>query len=90
LLLSPVLGAPLLFAGLKLSSDAEVVQHNLRDKEFYGKTLDAGQSVHGYVYYSWPSTPPGAASQVVVVEAVDSASGETTRFRVPINTNFSQ
>jgi hypothetical protein len=88
--LSPILGAPLLIAGLKLSSDAQIVQHNVRDKEFYSQTLEPGQSVHGYVYYPWSTTAPVTTARYIVLETTDSVSGETVRFSLPIDTSFKQ
>ena len=57
LLASPVVGAPFLFAGLKMSSDSDIVEYNLADKELYSHTLGPGEQTHGYVYVKLPEKP---------------------------------
>lgn len=53
---------PLVVAGLKLASDATVIQHNLADKELYSRTLGPGQKAQGFIYFQYPrgTTPSGA------------------------------
>jgi hypothetical protein len=48
-LASPLLAPPLVFASLKLSSDATVVRYNLADKEFYSRTLGPDEKAQGFL-----------------------------------------
>ncbi len=78
-------GAPLLIAGLKMASDATVIQHNLADKEFYSRTLGPGQKAQGFVYFQYPKGKPPSGIHHVVIELKDSSTGEPTPFDFKVN-----
>jgi hypothetical protein len=77
---------PLVIVGLKLASDAQVIQHNLGIKEFQSRTVGPGQKAHGYVYFQYPK---GAAEKLnelnVLIEATDCANYQPITFNFPIN-----
>ena len=81
---SPIVGAPFLFAGLKMASDSYVVEYNMADKELYSHTLAPGQQAHGYVYVSVPAKAPPSDLHVFIV-ATDSATGRSSTFDLPIS-----
>lgn len=82
---SVVIGGPLIIAGLKMSSDAQVIEHNLREKEFYSRTVGPAQKAYGYVYFQLPQGTIALDQHHVLVEAVDSSTGEAMTFDFPIN-----
>src|SRR5260221_11522436 len=73
-------GAQLLLAGLKMASDATVIQHNLADKELYSRTLGPGQKAQGFIYFQYPKENPPSGAYHVLVEVKDSSTGEPTTF----------
>lgn len=75
-LLSPAL----LLAGLKMASDATVIQHNLGDKELYSRTLGPGQKAQGFIYYNFPKGAKLEDSYRVLVDLKDAATSESTPF----------
>ena len=77
--------APLLFAGLKMASNATVIQHNLADKEFYSRTLGPGEKAQGFVYFQFPKESPPSGNYHVVAEVKTSAGGKGTTFDFPVN-----
>jgi hypothetical protein len=84
MLVAPVLALPLLVSGMKLSSDAMVIQHNLAEKAMYSHTLAPGQSARGYVYVRLPKNLPPVSRYNVVIDAVDSSTGEITTLSIPV------
>ena len=75
LAVAPVAAAPLLIAGMKMASNATVIQHNLGDKEFYTCTLGPGQSAQGFIYFQHPKDALPAGVYHVLVNVRDSATG---------------
>jgi hypothetical protein len=71
---------PLVIVGMKLASDATVIQHNLAEKELYKRTLPPGQNVHGFVYYPFPKDTAITGRHRFVVELIEPTSGEATSF----------
>jgi len=74
---------PLLFAGIKMMSDATVVAHNVGDKQFYSRTLDPGQRAQGIVYFQLPGAPTNTYE--LIVRAVDPDSLESFLFTFNMN-----
>jgi hypothetical protein len=60
-----LLSLPLVFVGLKVASDAEVIPHNMHDKELRSTTLASEGTTYGFLYY--PITEP--VSDNIVLEA---------------------
>ena len=82
------LGAtPLLLVGLKMASDATIIQHNLADKEFYSRTLGPRQKAQGFIYFQFPKESPPSGAHHVLIELKDSATGELTPFDFSVNLN---
>lgn len=75
----------LLLAGAKMTSDTQVVAHNLADKAFYSRTLDPGQKVYGYVYYRLPQGGAATKRHHALVEATDSSTSKAITFNFPFN-----
>jgi len=80
-----VISLPLLVVGMKMMSDAQVIEHNLGDKEFYSRTVGPGQKVHGYIYFQLPQGTAALTQHHVLVEVVDSSTGEAMTFDFPIS-----
>ncbi len=80
---------PLVVVGLKLASDATVIQHNLADKEFYSRTLGPGQKAQGFIYFKYPKGTSLAGAYRVVVELKNSSTGAVTPFDFKVNLNSS-
>jgi hypothetical protein len=78
------LSLPLVVVGLKIMSDAQVIAHNLGEKEFYSRTVAPGQKAHGYIYFQLPRGTTALEHHQLLVEAVDSSTGETVRFDFPL------
>ena len=78
-------GGLLSLEGLKMASDATVIQHNLADKEFYSRTLGPGKKAQGFVYFQFPKDSPPSGSYHLEAEVKNSATGETTSFDLPVN-----
>ena len=78
-------GAPLLLAGLKMASDATVIQHNLADKEFYSRTLGPGQKAQGFIYFQYPKKTPPSGVHQVLVELKDLSTGQPITFRFTVD-----
>jgi hypothetical protein len=76
--------APLLFTGLKMASNATVIQYNLADKEFYSRTLGPGEKAQGFVYFQFPKESPPSGNYHAVAEVKNSATGEATTFDFPM------
>jgi hypothetical protein len=68
------------FGGMKLASDATVIQHNLADKQLYSRTLEPGQRTQGFVFFQHPEGKKLSGPQYIVVELKDAATGETIAF----------
>lgn len=81
--LVPVL-LPLLFVGVKMVSDSQVIEHNLADKALYSRTLDPGQKAFGYLYMTLPKEARSGGSYDLSLRALDAADGRETMFIVPI------
>ena len=81
--LVPVL-LPLLIVGVKMVSDAQVIEHNVADKAFYSRTLDPGQKAFGYLYMTLPKEARPGGSYDLTLRALDAADGRETTFVVPI------
>ena len=79
------LSLPLVIAGLKMASDATVIQHNLADKELYSRTLAPGQKAQGFIYFQYPKGIPPAGAYQIAVELKNSASGDTIPFQFNVN-----
>lgn len=77
--------APLLFEGLKMASDATVIQHNMADKEFYSRTLAPGEKAQGFVYFEFPKKSPPSGNYHIMADIKNSATGEASAFDFPIN-----
>lgn len=84
-----VAAAPMLFVGLKMASDADVIQHNLADKEFYSRTLGPGEKAQGFVYFQFPKDSPPSGNYHVVAEIKNSATGKATSFDLPVTLTLS-
>ena len=84
ILAAPVLAVPLVVAGLKMASDAQVIQHNLADKAFYSRTVGPGEKAHGYIYFQVPKGTELAGHHHVLIEVRDSATNEPLTFDFPI------
>jgi hypothetical protein len=80
-----VIALPLVIGGLKMSSDAQVIEHSLREKEFYSRTVGPAQKAYGYVYFHLPQGTTTLDQHHVLVEAIDSSTGEAMIFDFPIN-----
>lgn len=74
----------LLFAGLKMMSDADVIKHNLQEKAFYSRTLGFNQEAHGYIYFKLPDGKKTAKGYDVLIQAMNSSNNETITFCLPI------
>ena len=83
-IVSPVVGLPLVIVGLKMLSDAQVIEHNLGEKAFYSRTLDPGQKAHGYIYVPLREGASALEHHHLLVEAVDSSTGEAVTFNFPL------
>ena len=81
-----ILNLPLLIGGLKISSDAEIVQYNLCDKEWYSHTLGPGQRAYGYLYVHLPPKTNSLHGRVIL-DVVDSTSGQTMAVDLPFTYN---
>jgi hypothetical protein len=86
-----IIAAPLLIAGMKVASDAQVVEHNLRIKEFYSRTLEPGQRAFGYLYLKLPeplpepgATPRPPVHYNVVLQAIDPETKAVLNFNLPL------
>lgn len=75
-----------LLAGMKMGSDATVIQHNLGTKEFQSRTIDPGEKAHGYVYFQFPEGSQAKPNELhVFVEATDCANYQPITFHFAIN-----
>jgi len=73
-------GLLLAFGGLKLASDATVIQHNLADKQLYSRTIGPGQNVQGFVYVQYPEGTRLSGPYHIAVEVKESSTGDVTLF----------
>jgi len=71
---------PLMFVGLKMTSDATVVAHGLADKEFYSRTLDPGQQASGVIYLRLAEGPAGQGPHVLKLSPIDVETSEAMTF----------
>lgn len=81
---------PLVITGMKLASNATVIQHGLADKEFYSRTLGPGEKAQGFVYFQFPKESPPTGGHHVVAEIKNSATGETAIFDFSVNLTLHQ
>lgn len=79
-----LISLPLVVVGLKVASDAQVIQHNLADKALYTQTVGPGQRAQGYLYFQAPAGRPLAGNHHVLIEVRDSATNEPLTFDFPI------
>ncbi|MGR9053802.1 MAG: hypothetical protein ACU84J_14245, partial [Gammaproteobacteria bacterium] len=83
---SAILPLPLIVAGAKMTSDAQVIQHNLGVKELQSRTLDPNQSAHGYVYFQFPKSGVEKLNNFhVLIEAIDTFDFQLISFDIPFN-----
>lgn len=78
-------GAPLMIAGLKMASNATVIQHNLADKELYSRTLGPGQKAQGFIYFQYPKGTALSGTYYVAVELKESSTGEVIPFSFKVS-----
>jgi hypothetical protein len=83
-----IVAAPLVLVGLKMSSDAMVIEHNMADRLFYSQTIDPGQRAAGYFYIKLSEGASKTVSYEISVDALDPATGQMTRFRFPITSTL--
>lgn len=76
--------------GAKLGSDAQVIQHNLRDKEFYSRTLEPGQKAQGFIYFQFTQKTPPSGSYHLVAQIKNSSTDEVTPFDFEVNLNLTK
>ena len=67
----PVLSPILLFPGIKMLSDAEVIKCNLVTKELQTKTVSPGKSVEGFVYFKLPTDSTSLKDWYLLIKATD-------------------
>lgn len=79
-----LISLPLVIGGMKIASDAQVIQHNLGDKAFYSHTVAPGRRAQGYLYFNASEGKPLAGHHRVVVELRDSATNDPLTFLFPI------
>ena len=78
-------GGALMIVGAEMASKATVIQYNLADKEFFGKTLGSGDKAQGFVYFQFPEGSLSSGNYHVVAEGRNPATGEATMFDFPVN-----
>jgi hypothetical protein len=83
-------GGLLGLAGVKMASDATVIQFNLGDKEFYSRTLGPGEKAQGFLYFQFPKGSSLAANYHVVAEVKNSTTGGAASFDFPVNLALSK
>ena len=74
-----------IFVGLKMVSDATVIEHNIADKEFYSRTLGPGQKAQGFIYFQFPKTAPPAGGYHVIAQIKNPSTEETIPFDLKVN-----
>jgi hypothetical protein len=79
-----LLGLGLVAGGLKMLSDAEVIEHNLAMKQFSSHTLDPGKTTFGYVYFQLPKSEKPNKEFQVLVGSTKTATGEAFLFQFPL------
>jgi hypothetical protein len=79
-----LLSLGLIAGGLKMLSDAEVIEHNLAVKQFSSHTLDPGKATFGYVYFQLPKSEKSKKEYQVLVESIETATGEAFLFQFPL------
>lgn len=75
-----LISLPGTLAGMKMASDAMVIEHNLVDKELFSRTLGPGQEAHGFAYFQFPKGAPITPNHRIVVDLLNPKSGESLRF----------
>lgn len=75
-----LLSLPGTIAGLKMASDATVIEHNLVDKELFSRTIDPGKEAHGFAYFQFPKGTPITPEHRIIVELLNPKTGEPVRF----------
>jgi hypothetical protein len=75
-LLSPLVAG----IGVKLLSDASVINHSIRTQEFLTKTLSPGQTAGGFIYFQLPDKVTLPARWAIRVEASETAVPEDRIF----------
>lgn len=78
-------GGLLSLAGLKMASDATVIQHNIADKEFYSRTLAPGDKAEGFLYFQFPKQSPPSGNYHVIANVKNSANGDAATFDFSVN-----
>jgi len=81
LMIIPIVSLPLVFVGMKMTSDATEVRHNLERKAFRSKTLSAGKQTNGFMYFKLPEKELGPDEMWVIrINARDMKNKETINF----------
>jgi hypothetical protein len=80
-------GGLLEFVGLKLTSDASVIQHNFYDKEYYSTTLDPGGKTQGFIYLQLPKSAPPSGLYRLEAKVKNTSTDEVTPFDFELNLN---
>ena len=74
-----VVAAPLVIAGAKAASNADVIRHNLADKGLTSHTVEPGKRAYGYLYFDLPKGEKFGGRQVLV-ELTDTATSQPLTF----------
>ena len=80
-----LLALPLVVVGLKMSSNATVIENNLAEKQLYRTTVSPGHRVHGFTYFQIPKEKEFAPGHCVSVEALQLPAGNKVTFEFPLN-----
>jgi hypothetical protein len=76
---------PLVFAGAKQFSDADVIKHNFAVKELQTNTLSPGESAEGFVYFRLPKEMDAQDQWRLRLQALNLQSKEMTSFDFPLD-----
>lgn len=90
LVVSPIAAGPLLLAGLKMASDATVIEHGLRDKEFYTRTLGPGQKTQGIIYFQFPKKTLPSGKHRLVAQIKSPITSEVTPYEIEVDLSLKQ
>lgn len=83
-----LISLPLVIAGLKTASNADVVNRNLAEKELHKTTISPGEQVHGFAYFQIPKEKEITGRYHVIVKVSEVFTDEVTTFDFVISLNL--
>ncbi len=82
-----LIALPLLFAGMKMVSDATVIKHSISSQEFQIRTLSPGEKASGFLYFQIPDIKDNV-NLILKMDAINPMTQDIVAFNNNVHLKF--